>query len=195
MRPALRNARLRLEALEDRCLPSYSVLDLGAFTAYGLNNTGQVVGSNGGAVLWRDGSLIDLGAGAASNALAVNDAGQVAGYGTLGGSQRHAFRWDASNGFTDLGTLPNRPYSQAADLNEAGQVVGASKPINSADALDGAHAFLWDARGGMQDLGTFGQNSSTATAINEAGQLVGFAQNSQSGGWTTFATEDAAFLR
>jgi len=173
---------------------AYTAVDLGAFTAHGLNNAGQVVGYSGGAVLWQDGALINLGAGSNSSALAVNDAGRVAGRGTLGGSQFHAFLWDQSSGFTDLGTLPNRPYSQAADLNEAGQVVGASSWSSSSSSLEGARAFLWDATTGMQDLGTFGQNSATATAINEAGQLVGFAQYSQSG-WTTFATQNAAFFR
>lgn len=175
-------------------MPSYAITDLGAFTGYGLNNAGQVVGYNDGAVLWQNGGLIGLGAANSSNALAVNDAGQVAGYRILGGSNFHAFVWDPSLGFTDLGTLPNRPYSQAADLNEVGQVVGRSQGTNVASSLEGAHAFLWDSSNGMQDLGTFGQNSSTATAINQPGQVVGFAQYSQSG-MTTFATQNAAFFR
>src|SRR5262249_30553195 len=83
-RPAL--CRLAIEALEARCLLSYNVLDLGAFTGFGLNNVGQVVGYGGDAVLWQNGSLIHLGAGSYSSARSVNDAGQVVGYGYFGGS-------------------------------------------------------------------------------------------------------------
>jgi probable HAF family extracellular repeat protein len=169
---------------------SYTVTDLGAFTAYGLNNSGQVVGYNGDAVLWQNGSLIHLGAGRSSNAPAVNDAGQVAGYGTVGGSTyNHAFLWDATHGVTDLGTLLNSSTSKATNINAGGQVVGTS----------GGRAFLWDSLKGMQDLGvsslwTGWQNSSTATAINGSGQIIGYSEESLSG-MTTYATADTAFFR
>ena len=62
---------------------------------------------------------------------------------------------------TELGTLGGYG-SEAADLNQAGQVVGVA----------GGHAVLWD-NGTMIDLGTLGGNWSVAHAINDLGQVVG----------------------
>jgi probable HAF family extracellular repeat protein len=199
---SFRKTHLQVQVLEDRCTPSYGVVDLGAFTAYGLNDVGQVVGYDGGAVLWQNGALIHLAAGSNSDAYAVNDAGQVAGYGTFGGSTyTHAFRWDATHGITDLGTLSNRPYSAANDINASGQVVGVSKQMNmiSSSDITGGMAFLWDSANGMRDLGisslwTSIQNSSTATAINTGGQIVGYSQESEDGS-PAIATADTAFFR
>jgi probable HAF family extracellular repeat protein len=160
------------------------------------------VGYNSGAVLWQNGAFTSLGAGANSDAYAVNDAGHVVGYGTFGGSTyTHAFSWTATQGFTDLGTLPSRLYSRAADLNAAGQVVGVSNQLGGSTYLNGGLAFLWDSTNGMQDLGTSSlwissQNSSTATAINSTGQIVGYSLFSGFGpGSTTYAMNDSAYFR
>src|SRR5262245_66440759 len=68
---------------------------------------------------------------------------------------------------TDLGSLAGN-YSDAADLNQAGQVVGNA---TTADGFD--HAFLWD-HGTMIDLGTLGGTSSAAKGITHRGQVVGY---------------------
>jgi probable HAF family extracellular repeat protein len=69
---------------------------------------------------------------------------------------------------TDLGSLGGG-YTYAADLNEAGQVVGYSDT-----GTGDSRAFLWNS-GTMIDLGTLGGSSSYATAVNDLGQVVGYS--------------------
>src|SRR5262245_53227428 len=201
-------SRLRVEALEDRCVPAlYAVTDLGALgdngtSAADLNQSGQVVGTAynghhlGRAFLWENGTMIDLGTlgGNVSSAAGINDLGQVVGASYLpDGATRHAFlvnprggTWfqdsdlDGRNDFMiDLGVLNGSVYSKATDVNNAGQVVGES---------DG-HAFLWDAANGMTDLGTpLGFTRSSAAGINEAGQVTGTAS------YFDFLSHSSAFL-
>ncbi len=72
-----------------------------------------------------------------------------------------------------LGTLGGNS-SEANDLNDVGQVVGAST-INSPNFTQ--HAFFWD-NGTMSDLGTLGGKSSYAHGINNQGQVVGNSDTS-----------------
>jgi probable HAF family extracellular repeat protein len=64
---------------------------------------------------------------------------------------------------TDLG-----PNTLAAGINNLGHVVGWKK---GGDGV--AHAFLWD--GVLRDLGTFQGLAASATAINDAGQILASA--------------------
>jgi probable HAF family extracellular repeat protein len=119
-----------------------------------------------------DGSLRDIGTpGIFSEAAAVSDCRKVVGVATFGGA-RHAFLYDGE--MHDLGTLPGRTRSSAVDINTAGIVAGNS------DTVDGSapeHAFIYDSGGsaGLQDLGTLGGLSSSAVAVNSAGQVIGFS--------------------
>ena len=103
-----------------------------------------------------------------SNAVAINDAGQVVGNSTDSSGNSHAFFWTSSGGMLDLGVLPGDVNSQAVALNDAGQVVG----INT----DYSRSFFWTSSGGMQDLGTLpGYDVTAARSINGSGQIVGYS--------------------
>jgi probable HAF family extracellular repeat protein len=113
-----------------------------------------------------------------SFASGINDAGQVVGGASTSSDSYHAFLYErsATPQMQDLGTLGvgttlGDNYSEARDINDAGQVVGLS--ITSSDSY---HAFLYErsATPQMQDLGALGDDDySEARGINDAGQVVG----------------------
>lgn len=71
------------------------------------------------------------------------------------------------------------PVPNRRDLNDLGQVVGAS------DTADGnQHAFLWE-NGVMHDLGTLGGTASRAFQINNRSQIIG---------WSRLASDDVGFF-
>ena len=105
-----------------------------------------------------------------SEALAINDAGQIVGWSatTAGLQPRHAVLWSAAYVIQDLGTLGGM-NSEAVDINAAGLVIGMSDILTG-----GRHPFIWSANGGMMDLVTLiGCPACTVAAINDAGQLAG----------------------
>jgi probable HAF family extracellular repeat protein len=115
-------------------------------------------------VVWRDGSVIDLGGGP-GGAAAINDKGQIAGW--LRADPNfpwtfHATLWESS-GTTDLGTLGGA-NSWAYAISAEGRVAGMSDTPTGEQ-----HAFVWDSSGGMRDLGTLGGPLSVATGIQDRG--------------------------
>ena len=97
---------------------------------------------------------------------AINNLGQVAGYGIFDGKMR-AFLY-ADGSVTILGTLGGG-NSSGWGINDSGQVAGW------ADVVGGnGHAFRYS-DGQMQDLGTLGGTMSQAGAINNSGHVVGSA--------------------
>jgi probable HAF family extracellular repeat protein len=143
--------------------------------AYGINDSGLIVGSSltmdKGLQAFLDvgGTMRDLSiqAGSQSEALAVNNSGQVVGWsGIGGGAGYHAFLYDGT-AMHDLGTLGGT-NSYALGLNNPGQVVGWSEIAGGT----AHHAFLYDGAG-LRDLGTLGGTNSQAVAINKSGQVVG----------------------
>jgi len=168
----------------------------------GINDKGQVVGGSGAcgafnplsgfyyvdyhALLWEsDGSVHDLGnlGGSGSAALPVgnfaigiNNQGQVVGHSDLPNNTTfHAFLWTSETGMRDLGTLLGDVASLAIDINDGGDVVGASL-----DASFNPRAVLWE-NGAPVDLNTrIVSNPANLTlqlawSINSRGEIVGLA--------------------
>jgi len=173
----------------------YTVTDLGtlggtASGAWGVNNSGQVVGwaaTSGG--VWHafrtaanqpiNTATDDLGAldSSSSQAWGINDSGQVVGFSYTSGGPAHGFRTAPNQrinpGTDDLGTLGGtRSYANA--INASGQVVGES---DVAPQTTHSHAFRTAANQPINpatdDLGTLGGTMSYAYGINDSGQVVG----------------------
>ena len=161
--------------------------------ANAINDNGQVVGWTEAVVfdprvgltyearafLWTETTgMQDLGTlgGGGSFAIAVNQRGQVIGYSSTPASTffdpvTHAFLWTPGGTMRDLGTLGGKS-STPAGLNNNGHVVGWSTVSVATTAPE--RAFLWTESGGMVPLGMLpGGTSSRASAINDAGDIVG----------------------
>jgi probable HAF family extracellular repeat protein len=111
-------------------------------------------------------SVVDLGTlgGNLSNALAVNDVGQVAGFADLGNGNQRAFTWSKTQGMKSLPLLHGGDgTSIATGINNSGEVVGIS----------GGSAFAWTKSGGIQDVGNLGGSVAHAYGINNLGEVVG----------------------
>jgi probable HAF family extracellular repeat protein len=174
----------RVESVQIACIgPLTDLGTLGGRTStlgasrHCLNNMGQVVGwsepANGfsHAFVWQNGVMTDLAPlpGIYSSAVAINDAGQIAGT-SVGGDipVSHAVIWQ-NGAMVDLGSLIPGGSSGATDINALGQVTGW------ADTAPGVrHAFIWK-DGQMTDLGAPGgdSNFSNSVAINDSGAVVG----------------------
>jgi probable HAF family extracellular repeat protein len=172
-----------------------------------INDKGQVVGVSGScgdtqlpplvggprAVLWENGSVIDLGnlGGACLNgcksaalgvfgntALFISNQGEVFGGSALEGEQTfHAFSWTKRTGkMQDLGTVPGDYASIALAANDQGEIVGLS-----IDKTGVPRAFL-RRNGVMLDLNTLLPTNSpihalVAQFINLRGEITGFGVN------------------
>lgn len=180
----------RIESLGALYCPCDFNTRYGSSEAYGVNETGQVVGSAETrqgpevhhAFLWEEGVMQDIGGGrndwSISRAFDINSESQIVGYyaqdagrrETGRAYERYAFLWE--NGRRELiGTLPGHSSSVALAVNNRTQIVGWS---GSAEGLM-ARAFLWSDRE-MRDLGTLeGHEDSRALGINNQGEIVGWS--------------------
>jgi len=153
---------------------------------------------------WRDGVRTDLGVlpGGSSSATSwVSANGIVAGASQngetdpllVGAPEDRAVLWQ-NGSIIDLGTLPEGGYESGAQaVNNRGQVVGWAFNTVSDPYSMGLwssvynnytpypypyqnRAFLWEDEVGMLDLGTLGTGTDAyATAINDRGQVIGIS--------------------
>lgn len=173
--------------------------------ATAINDRGQVVGISGfcdqavgrfsavHAVRWEHGRVLPLGSlgGVAWNTpMAINSAGDVAGFGNTaaadgGDFQPHAFLWTHRDGLRDLGVLPGDRTSQALGINTRRDIVGTS-----CDTDNNCRAFLWR-RGRMVDLNTLVTRHDlrllSANDINDTGTISGQAARPATGDYVAFS--------
>ena len=138
------------------------------------------------AVLFKRKRVIDLGTlpgGHESQAFAINDRGQVAGFGNNGiadpvsffqwGTETRSFIWQRGV-MQDIGTLGG-PDTVMTELNARGQIAGDSytnATPNPTTGVPTTDPFLWT-RGQMRDLGTLGGTQSVTNWLNSRGEVVG----------------------
>jgi probable HAF family extracellular repeat protein len=148
-----------------------------------INNSAVIVGYSNSpatpplsslarAVRFVGGQIEDLGVtpNNQSTASAVNDLGQIVGAGRFE-SGYHAFLWNSPGDIVVLGSLGGA-VSNALDINNSGIVVGSSQLAPTPDGLISSVAFVYK-DGLMTGLDVFGSLNSSASAINDRGQIVG----------------------
>jgi len=107
-----------------------------------------------------------------SEAIWINDAGEIAGSADLPGNDLHdAVRWKDGR-ILDLGTVSGDACSRGRAINARGQIVGGSS-----DCRNFLHAFVWEEGGPMIDLNTVispgsGLQLTNALNINDRGEIL-----------------------
>ncbi|MFG0328643.1 MAG: hypothetical protein ACF8PN_01985 [Phycisphaerales bacterium] len=150
--------------------------------AYGVNSSGDIVGSsNGRPAVWRrrsarqwDGALLPVVSAFDSTGLgnAINDSGMIAGRSRSQGYPwpNRSVGWDEDTGFAVYPHRQSHHSSDATDINSSGVIVGWSDETKS--------GFLWD-DGVLTSLPPLSTGSeSRAFGLNDDGVAVG-----QSGFW------------
>lgn len=165
-----------------RWTPDGRIAELGSEgVAYEINNAGTVVAIvfNRGPVTWdRRGQITYLEEGPAGLAIAVaiNDAGTVAGGTSTLDGFGYGARWDRHGRLTRLGALSTEGNDWASAINDTGTAVGSAV---AGDFRNARHAVRWDSAGRITDLGTLEFDpgpwmpQSYAEAINDAGIVIG----------------------
>lgn len=183
--------RNNVEWFDHACLWKNNTLtDLGTLNgdhshAFGINDNGLIIGdaiaSSSGkprAVVWQNNVASDLGTlgGGKGQAYALNNLGQIAGNADNASNAPRGFlfKLNAAGSVSERNDLGARtsPYSYAYAVNNKGQVVGTN-----------GRAFLWQ-NGVMTDLNSLlpmasGWLLTTATSINDNGQIVGWGIHDQ----------------
>jgi uncharacterized membrane protein len=160
-------------------LPPISGIDLSYANAWGINGSGEIVGSitaTSGrtsvdhALHWTDNgqtvSVLPLAPGASSQrANGINDPGVIVGsYAARGGS--YPMRWtpNGTGGYTISTVTTSTSATLSGSINTCGRAVGSIS----------GKAYVWDASGTLTLLPLLpGASEAGANAINDAGTVVG----------------------
>ena len=140
-----------------------------------INDSDQIAGFSANPAIWNGPNSPQtlFTNGIDAQALAINNAGEAAGY----SYESPAWIWTPATGKVSIGTLGGE-NSTAWGINQLGDVVGESQ-----DRSDNIFAFLWTPQNGMVSLGG---NRSYAYAINNSEQVVGYMENSEDDGTIAF---------
>ena len=99
--------------------------------------------------------------------LGIGNSGDVVGYYAVGVESHYVSSGGTARELTGLALAP-------LSIN-AGGVVASTAAFSSAADPSGYHAYLFFSGGGTRDIGTLGGADSLAWAINDSGQVVGWA--------------------
>jgi probable HAF family extracellular repeat protein len=159
--------------------------------ATGINELGQVVGRTEGTVmfrprgfLWQEGRMTEILASGIPGSLFslfpadINDRGQVGGTVLNSDGELFAFLWEG--GRTTAARLPTRS-SSVGGMNERGEMVGSWVSSPCTRVCSGAGWIFRD--GVVSPIGSAGPGVPrlTLSAINDAGQIAGTREGSESG--------------
>ncbi len=164
--------------------------DLGPGDAYGVSASGTyVVGTHSPwiarAFLWSDAlGKQDLGGltpTSPSFGRGVSDDGSVVvGYSLDAASWWRAFRWTASGGMQDLGSLGNANSEAYAVSADGSAIVGQTQNLAGRE-----RAFRWTAQAGMEQLGPLGAGAfDAAYGVSADGSVVVGVSNNRAFRWT-----------
>jgi probable HAF family extracellular repeat protein len=164
---------------------TYTVIDLAPTArsghSFAINASGQTVGNvvqgtnQQHAFLYSAGSTLDLGTlpgDALSNALSINDSGEVVGWSDTGGNAGEVEKAISYSNGALVALFPTSVYSNATGINSAGTIVGGIYPSGTA-----SYVYLY-ANGQTQNLGSIG--TFAVTSINDTSQVAGTNASSSS---------------
>ncbi|MGJ9416936.1 HAF repeat-containing protein [Massilia sp. CMS3.1] len=151
--------------------------------AVAINDKGEVLGNwttNGGqqrGFIYAYGRQRDIGIvpGRFTTYTDINNAGYVTAIGAAAGLDgSRSFLRSPTGNFTEIGKLPfeEPTLTHALALNNRNQIAGESGPLTFPDQP--LRAFIWN-KGVIRDLGDLGDTPNGGTAINDRGQVTGFA--------------------
>jgi probable HAF family extracellular repeat protein len=141
-----------------------------------LGNWTTAAGQNRGFIYYH-GKPRDIGTipGRGTGFTDINNAGYITAVGTVPNSSQgsHSFLRAPNGTFRDIGHLPSEnPLTYAQRLNNRNQITGASGPLTFPDQP--LRAFIWS-KGVIRDLGDLGTEPNSGLAINDRGQITGYA--------------------
>ena len=147
--------------------------------AYGINDSGQIVGENQNGAFLLFGTVTNLGArvgSSDSNAMAVNNSGDAVGF--VRSPNDANYLWKSTGDVVTMQAFLDSYNTRCLSINDIAQAVGlcflssGSFPFTSA-----SHAVAWTPTGEISDINPSTMTSSSAYDINNSGWIVGGCSN------------------